>query len=95
MIGAHTQMTKFEHLFGIFLGTLVLKHSDNLSRTLQRYMTAQDGCAVAQLTVKTIEKMKNDETFLWFWRKCIQKGETEIEAYWRGRLNLSPCAGAG
>ena len=72
VMGAHAQMKMFDHLFGIYLGTLVVKHSDNLSRTLQRYMSAQDGSAVSQLTLKTIEKMKNDETFLWFWRKCIQ-----------------------
>ena len=35
IVGVQSVMTKFEYLFGVFLGECILKHTDNLSKTLQ------------------------------------------------------------
>jgi len=34
--GVAAQMVKFQFLFGVVIGEMILKHSDNLSRTLQK-----------------------------------------------------------
>ena len=36
IIGVQTQMNKFNYFFGVKLAILLLRHSDNLSTTLQR-----------------------------------------------------------
>ena len=36
VIGVASQMRKFEFYFGIYLGEMILRHSDNLSKTLQK-----------------------------------------------------------
>ena len=36
IVGVETLMHSFDFLFGVFLGELILRHSDNLSKTLQR-----------------------------------------------------------
>jgi len=38
IFGVSTQMSKLDFLFGVVLGQLVLGHSDNLSKTLQKKM---------------------------------------------------------
>ena len=32
----------FQYFYGVFLGELLLKHSDNLSKTLQSYLPLKD-----------------------------------------------------
>ena len=45
-----------------------MKLVDNLSKTLQRRdLSAAEGQAVAELSVKTLEMMRNDEEFSLFW----------------------------
>ena len=34
--GVAAQMKKFEFFFGVSLGLLILRHTDNLSRTMQK-----------------------------------------------------------
>ena len=47
----------------------ILKITDNLSRTLQtRSMSASEGQSVAELSVKTLQLMRNDESFDAFFR---------------------------
>ena len=44
IVGVQAQMEKFEFLFGLVLGIHILKHTDNLSKTLQSpELTAADG----------------------------------------------------
>lgn len=70
IIGVSEQMRKFEYLFGVALGELLLKHSDNLSKTLQhKDLSAAQAQEVASLTIKTLQKMRNDESFQMFWSK--------------------------
>ena len=68
--GVSAQMKSFNFLFGIALGKLLLMHSDNLSKTLQhKYLSAAEGQAVAALSVKTLEKIRDDKSFDLFWAK--------------------------
>jgi hypothetical protein len=61
-------MQKFSFTFGVLLGERILKHTDNLSKTLQcRDLSAAEAQAVAELTVKTLQMMRNDEAFCLFW----------------------------
>ena len=62
--GVAAQMTKFTYLFGSMLGELVLKHTDNLSRTLQHMsMSAAEGQHVTSMTVATLNSMRSDDQF--------------------------------
>ena len=69
--GVSAQM-KFFDFFGVVLGELVLMHSDNLSKTLQhKHLSAAEGQATAALSVKTIEKIRDDKSFDLFWAKVL------------------------
>ena len=60
-------MEKFELLFGLVLGICILKHTDNLSKTLQSpELTAADGQKLADLTCQTLEKIKNENALICF-----------------------------
>ena len=42
VIGVEAQMLTFDFLFGVSLGSLILRHSDNLSKSLQHgHMSAE------------------------------------------------------
>ena len=70
--GVEAQMGKFEFLFGVVLGARVLKHTDNLSKTLQSpSLTAAEGQKLADLTCQTLEKIRNDESFDLFWQRIV------------------------
>ncbi|KAL5476021.1 hypothetical protein EMCRGX_G025921 [Ephydatia muelleri] len=69
IIGVQAQMDTFNLLFGLHLSMKILKITDNLSRTLQtRSMSASEGQSVAELSVKTLQLMRNDESFDAFFR---------------------------
>ena len=56
--GVASQMHTFKFLFGTMLAEMVLKHTDNLSRTLQhKAMSAAAGQRVAQMTVQTLQSI--------------------------------------
>jgi hypothetical protein len=70
--GVQFQMTTFNYLFGTTLGELILKHTDNLSKTLQNpKLTAADAHSVAELTCSTLEQIRSDESFDLFWEKLM------------------------
>ena len=55
IIGVETQMMKFDFLFGVCLGSLILHNSDNLSKTLQHQtLSAAEGQRIAKLTVSVL-----------------------------------------
>ena len=71
IIGVQTQMTTFDLLFGLQLSMKFLKITDNLSRTLQKQsMSAAEGQAVAELTVKTLKSRHTDGNFNAFFSLC-------------------------
>ena len=68
--GVCAQMRYFDFLFGVALGELLLMHSDNLSKTLQhKHLSAAEGQASADLSVKTLKKIRDDKSFDLFWAK--------------------------
>lgn len=74
IIGVETQMMTFDFLFGVLLGSLILRHSDNLSKTLQhKTMSAAEGQHIAKLTVSVLQKMRSDEQFAAFYQRVIQE----------------------
>ena len=78
LIGVSAQMKTFNFLFGTLLGELILKHSDNISRTLQHVdMSAAEGQEVATLTVSTLQSIRSDEMFDLFWEKVQRLREAD------------------
>ena len=66
--GVSAQMKKFEFFFGVSLGLLILRHTDNLSRTVRKQdMSAAEGQELVSLTLTTLKSMRNDASFDLFW----------------------------
>ena len=62
------QMTTFEFYFGASLAHLLLRHTNNLSRTLQhKDISAAAGQQVAKAVVTTLQSLRNDSRFTLFW----------------------------
>lgn len=56
--------------FGLVLGEMLLRHSDNLSRAIQKIqISASEGQATASMTISTLLQLKKDEQFELFWKK--------------------------
>lgn len=73
IIGVHTRMSQFRCLFGLKLCERILLVTDNLSKTLQNQsMTAAEGQVIAMLTIQTLEKMRNEDTFKLFFQRLEQ-----------------------
>ena len=66
--GVASQMETFDFMFGTYLGELILKHTDNLSKTLQhKTCSAAEGQKIAGLVVKTLEAIRSEDSFNLFW----------------------------
>ena len=79
ILGVSAQMKTFSFLFGVMLGRLLFSHSDNLSRTLQHTnFSAAQGQAVASMTVRTLESMREDSGFEAFWKKATETAREMI-----------------
>ena len=73
LIGISTIMKLFDYLFGVLLGLRVLRHTDNLSKTLQSpSLSAIDAHVCAKLTVSTLHGIRNDNSFNLFWAIVLQ-----------------------
>ena len=58
IIGVQATMSTFAYFFGLVLGERILKHTDNLSKTLQNpSLTAFEGQDLAQLTLQTLQNI--------------------------------------
>ncbi len=74
--GVASQMKTFDYYFGICLGHLILKHSDNLSRALQKSdISASEGQEVASMTLKVLKSIRSDDMFKLFWEKICEEVE--------------------
>ena len=74
--GVAAQMMKFDYFFGVSLGLLILRHTDNLSKTMQKAdMSAAEGQAVTAMTVSTLKSLRNDACFDLFWQKITGSAE--------------------
>ena len=66
-------MKPFDFFFGLMLGEFILRHSDNLSKTLQTMeMSAAKAQKVDEMTVCTLQSVRNAEMFELFWTKVIK-----------------------
>ena len=64
IIGVQAQFRTFRYLFGVLVGDLILRHSDNLSNTLQSpKLSASEGQQIAAMTVVTLQSLRNDSHF--------------------------------
>ena len=80
--GVKTQMEKFNFFFGIQLAERILKHTNNLSRTLQNgAYSAAEGQIVAELSVRTLQSMRDDNSFDLFCAAVLSKSQ---------RLQIAP-----
>ena len=71
------QMTTFDCFFGVNLAILLLKHSDNLSRTLQNpNMLVVECQSVTNLTTSTLAKVRSDQRFALFWEKVKRAADS-------------------
>lgn len=79
--GVASQMSTFTFLFGVELGETILRNTDNLSKTLQhRVFSASEGQEVAQMIVKTLEPVQNEESFNLFWEKVeVHRAAFEVD----------------
>ena len=62
--GVSASMEIFDFIYGATLGEMVLKHSDDLSSTLQhKSMPAAGGQEIARVTIQTLESLHNDNLY--------------------------------
>lgn len=74
IIGVKAQMETFHYFFGVCIGERILKHADNLSKTLQSStISSAEGQRVAELTITTLEKMRDGEQYHLFWELIRKK----------------------
>ena len=63
-------MTTFKYLYGNVLAEKILRHTDNLSKTLQTpSCSAATGQDVAKMTLTTLMSMRSDECYDLFWKE--------------------------
>ena len=79
--GVGNQFEKFDFLYGVMLGELVLQLADNLSNTLQqKHLSAAEGNRAAMVTCDTLEALRCDSEFSKFWDSVIVKAhEVDID----------------
>lgn len=76
IIGVRYQMETFDYFFGVQLGNIVVRHSDNLSKTIQKPTLSVGDCqSLAKSSLKTMEKLWTDDSFDIFWTNIISKAE--------------------
>ena len=69
-------MTSFDFFFGLNLGILLYRHTDNLSKTLQaKKMSAVSAYNIAILTRKAIASLRTDESYLLFYKKVVKNAQ--------------------
>ena len=69
VLSVQTKMMRtFDYFYGLRLGILLLRHSDNLSASLQtKDLYAAEAQTTAKHTVATLKKMRTDENCHLFW----------------------------
>ena len=84
--GVLYQMSEFEFYFAVWVETLVLNVTDDLSKTLQHsHVTASDDQEIAERVVKCLETMRRDRhgELLWEYVNQTSKGKTQTIKVWR------------
>ena len=77
IIGVQAQMETFEYYFGVTIMQKILAHSDNLSRSiLSPDLIATEMKYLANCTVETLEKIRNDRNFDLLWNDLNEKADS-------------------
>ena len=83
--GVAAQMKSFDFLFGTILGEMLLRHTDNLSQTLQKKtISAAEGQQVGRMVIDTLCSLRTEESYNLFWEKAatvatsVDVGEPEV-----------------
>jgi len=62
--GVDSQMAMFGFFFGLVLSEKILRHTDALSKTLQKpEISSAEGQEIARLTVKTLQSIRTESAF--------------------------------
>ena len=64
--GVTAQLSKFEFFFGVTSRFLILRHIDNLNKSLQSRYVSQE---VMSLTLATLKSLRNDSSIDVFWKR--------------------------
>ena len=76
IIGVKKQMNTFNYFYEVTILKLVLRHSGNLSKTLQKSsLTSCQGKEIADLTLKTINSLRSKSEFELLRQKTLQQAE--------------------
>lgn len=79
IIGVDAQMHTFDFLFGVSLGCLLLRHTDNLSKSLQnKTLSAAQGQRLASLTLSVLKSLRTEDNFKKFYALVI-KDQTSFQ----------------
>ena len=74
--GVKAIMPKFSFFFSCALGEIILRQTDNLSRSLQATeSSAVEGQNLAQIVVNTLRNNQSDENFDMFWETTLSRKE--------------------
>jgi len=89
--GVQSQMIKFDFLFGVVLGEMILRHTDNLSKALQaKVISAAEGQKTADMVVQTLQKLRQDREYDLFWVKVDKMAESlkveKAQLPWKRKL---------
>ena len=72
IIGVEVQMLSFDFLFVLLLGSLVLRHGNNLSKMLHhKTMSSAQGQHIAKLTVDVLKSLHKVDKFALFYKKVL------------------------
>ena len=76
IIGVQAQMSNFGFYWGINLGELLLRHVDNLSKTLQNpKVSVASGQEIASKTVENLQHIRNERDFSLFYDMVLEHKE--------------------
>uniref|UniRef100_UPI00358EF41D zinc finger MYM-type protein 1-like isoform X2 n=1 Tax=Myxine glutinosa TaxID=7769 RepID=UPI00358EF41D len=76
IVGIKVKMESFDFYFGTRVAGLILKLTDNLSKTLEHTDMSASNCQeIAVGTLKTLEKMRSDYDWQLFWASTVQEAE--------------------
>jgi hypothetical protein len=84
-------MQSFNFLFCLILSEMILHHTDKLSQALQQpRLSSVEGHEIAMLTVKTLEVLRNDESFDLFWEVKKTRDSVNVDEPWLARRQKVP-----
>ena len=87
-------MRTFNFLFGTVLCEMLLCHTDNLSKALQKkIISAAEGQGVAKMVIATLCTLRTEESFSLFWKKveAIAKSLTVGEPQLPRKCKVPTC----